>query len=36
MNNYARKKTEIPSGNNNLYYFSVPLQHQNKKKVLVC
>lgn len=26
MNNYARKKTEIPSADNNLFYFYVPLQ----------
>ena len=26
MNNYARKKTEIPSGDNNLFLFSLPLQ----------
>ena len=32
MNNYACKRTEIPSADNNLFYFSVPLQQDFEKR----
>lgn len=36
MNNYAHKKTEIPSVDNNLFFFSLPLHPKFSLQALVC